>query len=220
MSTEESWKIALQFVSVGFGLVTIIVNGILTIWGPDIRRRLAGPRLSVNLLVDHPVRKKDHPHTDGTVIPMYFYHLRVSNTRKSAPAENVKVLVKSLFKGADAHFFPVPISGEIQLAWEYTQGTPQPRTIGSDHPHKCDLGYLEPPGFRLKTYFDPDDFDNRLGPRETMRVEIQAVAYNAAASKPLWLEIYWTGEWPRNEGDIGKHVIVKEIPPGSQNRTS
>ena len=211
MSTEESWKIALQFVSVVSGLIAII----LTI--PVIRQRLLGPRLSVKLVGDLGVRTKRLQ--DGIEIPMYMYHLRVSNARgKWAPAENVKVLVKSLSKGADPHFYTMRITGDIPLAWEHTEKTPESRKIGKDH--ICDLGYLEPPGFRLKTYFDPNDFENRLKGGETMLVEIQAVADSGAASKSLWLKIYWTGVWPDDSGDIRKHVFVNEIAPGSQNRTS
>jgi hypothetical protein len=201
MSAEEWWRAA--------ALVVSLFGAIVSVWGASIRHRLAGPKLRVTL------RSEDGSKTfwkgpDGNPHPMYFYHLRVTNTRHySAPAQNVQVFVTNLEKATAGQRDPVPgwLSGPIQLAWQFTE-KPEYRTIGAER--FCDLGYLNEPGFMLKMYSEPNDFENRLKKNERMRVEIRALADNAE-SKPLRLEISWNGEWTEDSEEFNKekHLIVK-----------
>ena len=146
MAASAAWDIARQYGSLVFSLVAIIIS----VWGHVIRYRFAGPRLHVALRPP-PTEKtvwKDAP--SGVVVPMYFHHLLVSNSRPSAPAQNVRVVLKSLAKGPTGYPLQrVSLTGPIQLASQYSEKNTQYPTIGPDV-HTCDLGHLQPSGFKLQ----------------------------------------------------------------------
>jgi hypothetical protein len=185
------------------------VIAILAIWGDLIRYRVAGPRLAVDVL---------NPDGERTVWkgpaiepkPTRFYHLRVSNGRRWAPARNVRVVLTGLARTrADQSFASVPLSGPLQLQWQFAIASPQFPTIGPYH--TCDLGHVEgDSGFSLAVYVMPHNFQGAIRRNERMRVEIRALADNGE-SKPLLLEIAWDGQWSDDTVEMRRHLTVKRV---------
>src|SRR6266478_2771680 len=96
-------------------VIATLILGALAIWGESLRARWVGPRLTLELL--DPLGERIGMGPDGT--PSRWYHLRVTNQRRSAAAQNVRVvLVKVLRPSADGVFQPVPLSGQLQLGWQ------------------------------------------------------------------------------------------------------
>jgi len=89
MTRYEFWSLIIQGI-VGAG--TLIV-AIIAIWGALVRSWLFGPKLKVSLL--NP-KGEINPLSDGTQVR--YYHLKVTNNRKRAPAQNVRVLLTKIFQ--------------------------------------------------------------------------------------------------------------------------
>jgi len=185
------------------------VIAILAIWGDLIRSRFAGPRLTVDLL--NPDGEKTL-WTGPGIAPKAtrFYHLGVRNERQSAPARNVRVVLTGLARPrADQSFAKLPLSGPLQLQWQFANMSPQYPVIGPDH--TCDLGHVEDDsGFSLATYVTPNNFQGAIRGNERMRVEIRALADNGE-SKPLFLEIAWNGQWSDDTVEMRRHLTVKRV---------
>ena len=189
-------------------IVSAII-AILAIWGEFIRSQLAGPRLAVTLL--NPDGEKTVWTGPGIAPkPTRFYHLRIKNGRRWAPARNVRIVLTGLARtGADNSFASLPLSGPLQLQWQFAQTSPQYPVIGPDH--TCDLGHGESDsGFSLSTYVTPNNFRRMIAGNQRMRVEIRGLADNGE-SEPLFLEIAWDGEWSDDTVEMRRHLIVKAV---------
>jgi hypothetical protein len=200
----------METLRIAISLLALVVSVLALFWGDAIRRLFVRPKLSVSLLSG-----KGHKTIWNNEIPMYFYHLRVKNSRRT-PAMNVEVLLTRLeyAPSIGADFKPVDLRNRIQLAWPYPNlpNHQQRPTIGPEY--LCDLGHLEKkineePVFRLQTYIKPEDFES-VKPREKMQLEIKAVAENAE-SEPLRLEIYWDGMWTEDSASLAEHFQIREI---------
>jgi hypothetical protein len=200
----------METLKTAISLLALVVSVLALFWGDAIRRLFVRPKLSVSL-----VSGKGHKTVWSNEIPMYFYHLRVKNSRRT-PATNVEVLLMRLETAPYGHpLVPVDLRNRIQLAWPYPNlpNHQQRPNIGPEY--VCDLGHLEKkineePVFMLQTYIKPDNFES-LRPRQRMRLEIKAVGENAE-SEPLWLDIYWDGEWTDDSTSLADHFQIKEIP--------
>ena len=185
------------------------IIAILAIWGEFIRSRLAGPRLAVALL--NPDGEKTKWNGPGiTPTPTRFYHLRVKNGRRWAPAKNVRVVITGLARAiADQSFATLPLSGPLQLEWQFSSMTPQYPVIGPDH--TCDLGHVESNvGFSLRTYVTPNNWQGAIAADQRMRVEIRALADNGE-SEGLFIEIAWDGVWSEDTVEMRRHLVVKTV---------
>jgi len=201
MTAYEWWTLAIR----GAGVVASVIVAVLAVWGDFFRSRLAGPKLHVGLL------NPDGERTSWTGnIPTRFYHLRVSNGRRWAPARNARVVVTKLARAAaDQTFAVLPLSGPLQLTWQFPKTSPQYSVVGPDH--TCDLGYIRPDrDFTLSPYVTPNNFQGVVRAGDRMRVEIQAVADNAE-SEPLFLEIAWDGTWNDDTTEMRRHLVVKSV---------
>ena len=189
--------------------ITGTIIAILAVWGESIRSRLAGPRLMVSLL--NPDGEKTTWTGPGIPTkPTRFYHLRVSNGRRSSPAKGVRIVLAGLARtAADHSLTALPLTGPIQLTWQFPRQSPQYPTIGPDH--TCDLGHAEDgSGFSLSTYLTPNNFQGKIVQNQRMRVEIRGIAENCE-SKALFLEIAWDGAWSEDTLDMRRHLVVKRV---------
>jgi len=96
-------------------LLALVVSVLALFWGDAIRRLFVRSKLSVGL-----ASGKGHKTVWNNEIPMYFYHLRVKNSRRTA-AMNVEVLLMRLETASSfgADFKAMDLRNRIQLAWPY-----------------------------------------------------------------------------------------------------
>jgi hypothetical protein len=202
----NGWELLIQaLVAVG----TLAVAA-LAIWGEWFREKLAGPKLELTL---HDPEGEPIPVRDGTpptFTPARFYHLKVANKRRWAPAKNVRVLLTKVNKpAADGSFPIVALSGPLQLTWQHPELHPLFPTIGPDD--ICDLGNLQKGRvFTLSPYLIPNNFQGSLPSAGKIRVEVVAAA-DDAESNPLLIEIAWDGEWSDDTATLSKHLVVKQV---------
>lgn len=201
MTSAERWNLAIH----ALGVLASVIVAILAIWGDYFRSRFAGPILTLNLV------SPDGERTSWTGdVPTRFYHLRVRNDRRWAPGRNVRVVVTRIARvAADQSLAPLPMSGPLQLTWQFPQTSPQYPTIGPDH--TCDLGFVVPnQDFSLSPYIVPNNFQETVKPGSRMRAEVQAVADNAE-SKAVFVEIAWDGVWSEDTAEMRRHLVVKTV---------
>ena len=182
-----------------------IVVAIVALWGHIIRARWFGPKLRIAL--KNP-KGEVSMFSDGVV--SRYYHLRVLNERRASPAHNVRVVIKALYRpNADGSMSQSPLSGPLQLAWQFQGSNPQFQTIGAES--TCDLGFLrqgEP--FNLSALFRSISFDPTVQQGQKAIVVLMALS-DEGESNELKLEIAWDGVWSEDSDVIVRHMVVKQL---------
>jgi hypothetical protein len=182
-----------------------LLLGVIAIWGDFIKAKLLGPKLRLSLFDSEGERINL---TDGT--NARYYHLRVTNARRSAQAKNVRVVVIKIVRpAADGSIPEETLSGPVQLIWQHGHSMPQYPTVGPSL--NCDLGcLLKDGGFNLSLQFVPNNVDPNVLANQKMQVQAIAVS-DETESNPLTVEIAWDGTWTEVAKEMRKHMVVKEI---------
>jgi hypothetical protein len=182
-----------------------LILAVIAIWGHVIRAKLYGPRLSMKL---QDLRGNLSEFSDGVM--SRYYHIVVANPRRISPAHNVRVVIKAIFRpSADGTMHPAPLSGPMQLTWQFQQYKPQFQTIGAES--ICDLGFLrEREQFSLSTLYRSISFEPTLSAGHKMVVTLVALS-DEVESKELMVEIAWDGEWDKDSDIMAKHLEVKPV---------
>ncbi len=159
MSNENCNLIVAIIAALGTWAIAIIA-----IWGESIKSHFGGPKLEIALLDPE---GKITTFGDGT--PVRYYHLTISNKRRWNQAHNVRVVICKITKpAADKSFtHEEPLSGPLQLHWQFPFVHPQYPTIGPDD--ICDLGFLKKgEHFELATYIKPNNINTKLASNQRM----------------------------------------------------
>jgi hypothetical protein len=210
MTAEERWRLAIQAIGV---LISTVIAA-MAIWGDFVRSCLAGPRLTIGLVNPEGERTVDEDVRGGVAVrstPVRYYHLRIQNQRRSAPAKNVRVVLTRFSRaGADGVFREQALTGPLQMKWQFPKISPREQTLGPDQ--TCDLGFLLQggPGLNLACWVTPRNLNTTVTANDRIRVELRAVAENAE-SRPLYVEIAWDGTWVEDSVEMRRHLIVKAV---------
>jgi len=125
------------WVQFAYTVVTAFIL-VAAIWDDWLRTRFWGPRLKVTLL-----DSKSFLTTRTGGAAVRYFHLRIDNHRRWAPARSVKLLCTDLAKGPGGTTLTrVPLPIPLQLMWSFPQYRPLTPTIVSDD--RCDLGNFGP----------------------------------------------------------------------------
>lgn len=207
MTNFEKWQLAIN-AFVGFGTIVVAV---LAIWGDWVRHLLGGaPKLT--LAIRDPLGdliRTDHQ--GKSLTPQRYYHLLVANGRRWTQAQNVRVVVVEYFRLApDGTFVRQPLSGPLQLMWQYALVNPNPlyKTVGPNE--ICDLGFIvKGEDFKLTPYYAPSNFDGSLSPNQRMRIVVQAIAHNAESNR-LSIDIAWNGLWSEDSLEMSSNFVISQ----------
>ena len=195
------WYMLSQWILAG-GTIALAV---VALWGHIIRVRWLGQRLRIAL---KNAKGEVSMFNDGVV--SRYYHLRVWNERLASPAHNVRVVIKSLYRPmADGTMSLTPLSGPLQLAWQFQGSNPQFQTLGAES--TCDLGYLRKgEHFQLSTLFHHISFDPTIKKGQKAIVGVIALS-DEGESNELKLEIAWNGSWSDDSDEMVKHLVIKQL---------
>lgn len=188
------------------GVVATLLLGVLAIWGESLRARFTGPRLTVRLF-----KSEGELITIATGSPARYYHLRVVNTRPSALATNVRVVLTKVARpAADGQMRWEPLTGPVPFRWQHAEMLPENITIGP--PLNADLGFLvqSSTAFPLSLPLAPNNLNALVRKGETLGVEVQALS-DQTMSKPLRVSISWDGNWSDDSIQMTKHLVVTEM---------
>ena len=182
---------------------------VLAIWGETLRARLLGPKLSIRLLDSQGERTSVRDVTNERT-PARWYHLQVTNRRRTAHAKNVRVVLTKVSRpSADGVVRRTSLSGPIQLTWQHNHSIPQFPTVGPTL--NADLGYIRSDGtFRLTPLFAPNNLNIAVAAGERIVVEALAIS-DETESKPVSVEIAWDGVWSEDAAEMQRHLVVKEV---------
>lgn len=198
MTPTQKWVIAIHAVS-SLGALLVVI---LAIWGDWVRSVLAAPGLRVAL------RNREGLMTfDKDGVPVRYYHLVVSNSRRWAPARNVIAYMTQMDRSEpDGRWQPAFQTGPVPLPWQFDQHHPGLPLIGYER--ICDLGFIaKGKPFELARRFQPYSLDPKLGAKQQLRAHVIAVADNGQ-SEPAVVEIAWDGEWADGATEMGAHLVV------------
>jgi len=204
MSDAETWGLVLQ----GLLVIATLAVAIMAVFGDSIRAKYWGPKLRLKLH-DPEGESILVRESSGKMVPARYYHLKVTNERRSVSARNVRVMLTQIIKPTLNGTFPQQrLSGPLQLKWQHPEFHVLFSTIGPDD--ICDLGHvIQDRSFVLLPYIVPNNFEGFLKAGERMRIEVIAVADNAE-SAPLSLEISWNGKWSDDTEEMKKNFVIKE----------
>jgi hypothetical protein len=179
MTTYQFWIQTAVQIAVAIGTLLLAA---LAIWGAWIRARWLGPKLTLRLF--DPEGEKTS--INGT--PCRWYHLRVTNERRSALARNVRVVL-------------------VKVSRPSADGLVRPTS-----PHwNADLGFVTKDGiFRLTPVFVPNNLDVVLKAGERLIIEALACS-DETESSPLCVELAWDGLWSDDATEMTTHLVVKEV---------
>jgi hypothetical protein len=197
MSPYEKCDLVIAAAGVLFTFLAVLI----AIWGQPIRNHWSKPRLQIAL--KPPVFAETTHGKKG-----WYYLISVTNTRRSAPAQHVQLLLTTIWKQDPAgSWYEHVFSGPVQVTWRWHHNTPQFRTIGPEA-HAV-LGTLrEDEQFKLQLYLYPTNIIKWIRWDEPTLLVFKAVS-DTAESKPLAIELTWDGKWTDAQDDIGKHCVVR-----------
>ena len=202
-STNSVFYLITQAV-IAIGTVAV---AILAIWGEKFREWLAGPDLEFKL---HNARGDLTNRQNGQ--RTLYYHVRIENKRRWAPARRVRILCTSISKRApDGSFVKEPLIIPVQLTWAFPSFHELLPNVATND--VSDLGFLDEKGghFKLSLYIYPNNFCGSISANEAMCVSLIASADNFTSKSPYNLEISWDGKWSPNLEEMQKHLVIKEV---------
>ena len=75
----------------------------------------------------------------------------------------------------------------------------------------CDIGHIEHgQPFWVQSEHGPPDLDLTVTQENPIRITLEASGDNAV-SMPLVIEISWNGQWHDDDGEMAKHLVLREI---------
>ena len=194
------WNLFIQ----GAAAVGTLAAVLVALWGDWFRSVLAAPKLRIAL---RDAEGELTVRNDG--LSVRYYHLRVWNSRRWAPATNVTVYIRLLEdRGPDGNWRRTMASGPIPLTWQFGPSTIP--FIGQER--LCDLGrVVQGQDFRITTQFLPNNFPGVLNTAGQLRARFVAVADNGD-SPPVTIEFGWDGIWVDGAREMADHLIVQVVP--------
>ena len=194
---------------VAFGTIFLAV---IALWGDQLRRLLWPPKLRLGILS----AEGEEAQVGDDRRPARFYHLKVSNERRSSPAKRVQVyLLQVEVPRADGEFRGA-WAGAVPIRWRHQEVHPLARDLGPDA--DCDLcGVVKAssavPSNQLRLYplVAPHTMATVYEQATRLRLTFQAQAIEAD-SELLRVEISWDGEWADGAKEMTGHLVLAETP--------
>jgi len=187
----------------GLYLFATLLLAFLALFGERIKQAWNRPEL--RLILDEPTLTS---HSNATEKGWY-YHVKVINEKRRAPAQNVRVLLcKVMKKGPDGAWLEHKFSGPVQVMWIWPDFMPQYLTIGPDEKATFCSVLENSKTIELKLYVVPMNLPQQINIKEPTKLVFRAVSDNAQ-SKELPVEISWDGEWEQGVTEMKRHMIMR-----------
>lgn len=194
------WHFWIEIASV---LATLLL-GYIAVWGDALKAKWVGPRLRIQLQ-----NYDGHPISFSNGSPSRWYHITVTNSRRTSPAHNVRVVLLDVVRPAADGSFPAPlVHSRVPMKWQHGHSAPASMTVGP--PTNADIGFVSPSGFVLNPEFVPNDIDPALGPGGRYRVRFIAVS-DETESNTLSLEIAWNGQWSDDTNTMRRNLTIQVV---------
>jgi len=199
MTEFENWTLVIN----GVGVLATLAVVILAIWGERIRQHWTKPQLNIELM--------EPSLTTANGQKAWYYLLRISNDRQSAPASNVRVHLEQVYKkGPEGSWQKQHFSGPAQVTWRWHTIRPLYAKIGPEDAATFGCLSKESDAFDLQLYWYPNNLSRRVLPDDLTRLEFKAVS-DTAESRTIIVQVAWDGEWAEGRAEMPNHLVVQEI---------
>ena len=188
-------------------IASTILLAIIAIWGEPIKAKLWPPRL---VLDGHNLDGDFNVSSCSTRV--VYFHLKVFNMRKTAPAFKARVLCEGTSRmKADGEFQIEPLVIPVHLTWSFSKWNELLPTIGPER--YVDFGYIAEGDncFTPSLYATPGNFRGFVRKNETQRFKIVAIADNCPRSQPLYLQVSWNGRFDFDRSEMSKHLVITKV---------
>lgn len=214
MNTPDPlWQFWTNWTITALGTLATFLAVLVALFGARLRRWISPPHLSIRLSNAEGMRGSISTFDPETNKATYktsaiWYHVQVENKTREAPITGVHIFLLSIEAPDAAGAFKPVWEGHAPLGWRH-EADPTPKTIG--YPAECDLCHVlkEPLEVRLSPIIKGQVLDTITGAFK-FAFTLQARGIEAE-SKPLRLEISWSGMWSDNKADMMRHLVVKQV---------
>lgn len=176
------------------------------LFGKVVQAKLFPPALVLKL-TDGSGEATRRQMQDGAFEQVRYYHVRVTNSRRWSPANEVQIVLLQVEEPGPDRELRVTWRGEMPLAWKHGQLFPLQRTIGS--PAVADLCSVgERAGLQLHLLVAPFNLEVVWQGASDFVLTLQGRA-NEAESPVLRIRISWDGVWHPGEAEMRSHMVVQ-----------
>ena len=188
---------------------------LVALFGQGFRAKFFPPRLSVTLPDQDGDKAKvrltgteDNAEKERLEDARY-YRLRVSNSRRWSPANQVQVVLIRVEEPTPDDDFAVSWAGNLPLSWTHQQLFPPLRTIGpSSEIDLCSV--VKGKGLQLHPLIVP--FDLKVTRRNAARLILWVQAKSSETDSPvLRVEVSWDGQWHDGVQEMKRHLVITVI---------
>ena len=136
-----------------------------------------------------------------------YFHLVISNKAKYSISNQTQVFLQRIEQLNEDGKIEIKWTGEVPMQWMHQSIYPIARTIGQDA--ICDLCYVTDRFFKLLPIISPNNLATEYH-SSTIILTLQAKG-NEGVSPILKIKIEWDGIWDRDDTEMSKHFIIKDI---------
>jgi hypothetical protein len=187
----------------------------VAIWGNWIRSKLAPAKLVIEL---HNAEGDLTHFTDPTGKPVpppnrvYYYHLKVVNTRPWHSPQNCCVLLKDIQKrGPDGKFYPIRFPVPRQFIWAPAELAP--RLVPVQKEQVLDFGRVNEanPRFEPLLYSYSNNFEGFVGSNEAVRYFLEIVSDGYTSHQTQVFEVAFNGNWSPDRLKMQENLKICEV---------
>ncbi|MBQ9664367.1 MAG: hypothetical protein IJV40_14575 [Oscillospiraceae bacterium] len=189
-----------DIINICIALATFLA-AVIALFGEHWRKCLFQPKLTLKM-------KDELGELNKTVegIDARYFHIVVANKTKES-AHNACVLLTQLDESYEGNRRTL-WKGEIPLKWMYHKVYHTfVRDIGS--PQKCDLFMLTQKSLAIQVLFETGNL--RTVWEKCDLYLMLSVKSDELMSKPITVRVIWDGKWSTDDGEMAKHLTVKQI---------
>jgi hypothetical protein len=194
------WKWGVEF-AVAVGTIGAVLAAL---FGHVFRAKVFPPKLTLQL-----IRRSELNYEGEEKIPTRYYHLRVVNSRRFAPAKEVRVVLLQVWEPGPDGRLQLTWDGDIPFSWRHQTVFPLLRTIGPET--YADLCCVKKGvGLRINLLIVPNNLRAMRSGASTLELALQARGIETE-SNILRVKVTWDGGWHDGEAEMARHLIVEEI---------
>jgi hypothetical protein len=149
---------------------------------------------------------------NSTSKAVIYYHLKISNKRKSIEIKKCSVSLKEIYKKgpADIDFIKLPLNVPPKFFWAPASSAPQAVDIVTDQ--VLDFGYIVEGSNTFSPSIWPlfNNFKGDLHPNETFRYVLEITANNLSP-KIVTIEVSWNGNWSLDLNSMANNFKICKI---------
>lgn len=183
------YQIAVQLIGAAAAIAAVLA----AIFRQQIVQLLAGPRLRITTASSNGVEVVEYWHdgdNESARVSTWYYHLRVINRRRSAPAREVRVFLLRVQDLRSSRIW----TGEVELQWRFARPPPD---LGPES--ECDLCVAADGLLRLivppTSHHHREILVTEYGPGAHLRLSVQARAFEGD-SPVTWFDLSWQDDRP------------------------